>query len=63
MPSNVTQTLISSRLKSGSMIPGNEIALHIDQVLLQDVLGGVVMLELSNKVLRSENQGGVATIG
>jgi aconitate hydratase len=46
MPSNVTQTLIRSRLESGCMIPGDEIALHIDQVLLQDVLGGLVMLEL-----------------
>ena len=46
MPSNVTQTLIRSRLESGCMIPGDEIALHIDQVLLQDVLGGLVMLGL-----------------
>jgi aconitate hydratase len=28
------------------MKPGNEIAIHIDQVLLQDVLGTLVMLEL-----------------
>jgi hypothetical protein len=45
-PLNVTQTLIQSRLESGSMIPGHEIALRIDQVLLQDVLGALVMLEL-----------------
>jgi aconitate hydratase len=45
-PLNVTQTLIRSRLESGSIVPGNEIAVRIDQVLLQDVLGALVMLEL-----------------
>jgi aconitate hydratase len=46
MPLNVTQTLIRSRLIAGHMTPGEEIALRIDQVLLQDVLGTLVMLEL-----------------
>ena len=46
MPSNVTQTLIRSRLLAGRMTAGEEIALRIDQVLLQDVLGTLVMLEL-----------------
>jgi aconitate hydratase len=46
MPLNVTRMLIRSRLDSGSMVPGDEIALRIDQVLLQDVLGALVMLEL-----------------
>jgi len=46
MPLNVTQTLIRSRLKAGNMTPGEEIALRIDQALLQDVLGTLVMLEL-----------------
>jgi aconitate hydratase len=46
MPLNVTQTLIRSRLRAGNMTPGHEIALRIDQALLQDVLGTLVMLEL-----------------
>jgi len=43
---NVSQKLISSHLISGKMDPGNEIALKIDQVLLQDATGTLVMLEL-----------------
>jgi aconitate hydratase len=46
MALNLTQTLIDSHLVSGNMKPGNEIALRIDQALLQDVLGTLVMLEL-----------------
>ena len=46
MSLNSTQKLIGSRLMSGRMTPGEEIALRIDQVLLQDVLGAHVMLEL-----------------
>jgi aconitate hydratase len=43
---NVSQKLISSHLISGEMIPGTEIGLQIDQVLLQDATGTLVMLEL-----------------
>src|ERR1700761_8211269 len=39
MAFNLTQTLINSHLVSGNMKPGNEIALRIDQALLQDVRG------------------------
>lgn len=46
MPLNVAQKLIQSHLLSGEMTPGAEIALRIDQALLQDVLGVLVMLEL-----------------
>jgi aconitate hydratase len=46
MAFNLTQTLINSHLVSGNTKPGNEIALRIDQALLQDVLGLLVMLEL-----------------
>lgn len=46
MPLNVTQALIRSRLESGTMHPGQEIALRIDEVLLQDVLGVLVIQEL-----------------
>ena len=42
---NVTQKLIASHLAWGEMRPGAEIALKVDQVLLQDVLGVLVMLE------------------
>ena len=43
---NVSQKLISSHLVSGEMKPGTEIGLKIDQVLLQDATGTLVMLEL-----------------
>jgi aconitate hydratase len=43
---NVSQKLISSHLISGEMNPGSEIGLKIDQVLLQDATGTLVMLEL-----------------
>lgn len=43
---NVSQKLISSHLISGEMNPGTEIGLKIDQVLLQDATGTLVMLEL-----------------
>jgi len=43
---NVSQKLIGSHLISGTMKPGSEIGLKIDQVLLQDATGTLVMLEL-----------------
>ena len=43
---NVSQKLISSHLISGEMTPGSEIGLKIDQVLLQDATGTLIMLEL-----------------
>ena len=43
---NVSHKLISSHLISGEMNPGTEIGLKIDQVLLQDATGTLVMLEL-----------------
>jgi aconitate hydratase len=43
---NVAQKLIESHLVSGKMIPGEEIALKIDQTLMQDATGTLVMLEL-----------------
>jgi aconitate hydratase len=46
MPLNVTQKLIQSHLVSGTMKPGAEIALRIDQSLTQDATGTMVMLEL-----------------
>ena len=46
MPFNLTQLLISRHLADGAMLAGEEIGLIADQVLLQDVLGALVMLEL-----------------
>ncbi len=46
MALNLTQKLVQSHLIEGDLTPGGEIALRIDQALLQDVLGGLVMLEL-----------------
>jgi aconitate hydratase len=43
---NVSQKLINAHLVSGEMTPGTEIGLKIDQVLLQDATGTLVMLEL-----------------
>jgi aconitate hydratase len=46
MAMNVAHKLISSHLVGGEMIPGEEIAVHIDQTLTQDATGTLVMLEL-----------------
>ncbi|MHB1948065.1 MAG: aconitate hydratase [Gammaproteobacteria bacterium] len=46
MPENIAQKLIRSHLIEGSMTPGKEIALKIDQTLCQDATGTLVMLEL-----------------
>lgn len=45
-PQTLTRKLIAAHLVSGDMAPGTEIALRMDQALLQDVLGTLVMLEL-----------------
>jgi homoaconitase/3-isopropylmalate dehydratase large subunit len=46
MSHNLTQTLIHSHLAEGKLSVGEEMAIRIDQALLQDVLGTLVMLEL-----------------
>lgn len=46
MSHNLTQTLIHSHLADGILAVDEEIAVRIDQVLLQHVLGTLVMLEL-----------------
>lgn len=46
MAQNVTQKLIRSHLLSGEMVPGEQIALGIDQTLTQDATGTLVMQEL-----------------
>ncbi|WP_193078371.1 aconitate hydratase [Brevibacterium aurantiacum] len=46
MAENVAQKLIGSHLESGTMTPGNEIGVRIDQTLTQDATGTLVALEL-----------------
>jgi aconitate hydratase len=46
MPDSLSHKLIAAHLVSGKMTSGSEIALKMDQSLLQDVLGTLVMLEL-----------------
>ncbi|MEX0729314.1 MAG: aconitate hydratase [Aquisalimonadaceae bacterium] len=46
MAENLARQLIAAKLVEGRMDTGTEIGLQIDQALLQDVLGTLVMLEL-----------------
>jgi len=46
MAYNVTQKLVESHLEDGTLDPGADIALRIDQTLTQDATGTTVMLEL-----------------
>ena len=46
MSDNLSTKLVSRHLSVGELEPGSEIALHMDQALLQDVLGSLVMLQL-----------------
>lgn len=46
MPRTVAQKLIADHLVDGSMEPGSEIGLTVDQTLTQDATGTMVMLEL-----------------
>ena len=46
MPRNVAQKLIADHLVQGSLEPGAEIGLRVDQTLTQDATGTMVMLEL-----------------
>ncbi|TDR54395.1 aconitase [Halomonas ventosae] len=46
MADTLSHKLIRDHLVGGEMVPGREIALRMDQALLQDILGTLVMLEL-----------------
>ena len=46
MSRNVAQKLIAEHLVEGSLEPGSEIGLRVDQTLTQDATGTMVMLEL-----------------
>jgi len=45
MRQNLTQKLLSAHLVEGDLTPGTEIAIRIDQTLLQDATGTLAMLE------------------
>ena len=45
MGKNVAERIIEKHLLSGSMLPGNEIGLRIDQTLTQDATGTMAYLE------------------
>lgn len=45
MSENLTRKLIAGHLVSGQMVPGEEIALRIDQTLLQDATGTLAWLQ------------------
>ena len=46
MPRNVAQKLLADHLVEGTLDPGSEIGLRVDQTLTQDATGSMVMLEL-----------------
>ncbi len=45
MPKNLTHKILESHLVIGKLVAGEEIAIRIDQVLLQDATGTMAMLE------------------
>ena len=45
MPKNLTQKILEAHLIEGKLIPGEEIGIKIDQILLQDATGTMAMLE------------------
>lgn len=49
---NVSQKLIASHLLQGTLHPGEELALKVDQTLTQDATGTMVMLELDAMGIR-----------
>ena len=45
MPKNLTRKILERHLVDGRLVPGEEIGIRIDQILLQDATGTVAMLE------------------
>ncbi|MET0386710.1 MAG: aconitate hydratase, partial [Polyangiales bacterium] len=45
MPNNVAQQIFQSHIASGDLAPGRELALHVDQALLQDATGTMACLQ------------------
>jgi len=48
LPRNLTHKLIEAHLEAGRLVPGREIAIRIDQTLLQDSTGTMAMLEFES---------------
>ena len=48
MPKNLTQKILEDHLVDGRLVPGEEIAIQIDQTLLQDATGTMAMLEFES---------------
>jgi aconitate hydratase len=48
MKKNLTQKILEAHLVEGELVPGREIAIRIDQTLLQDATGTVAMLEFES---------------
>jgi aconitate hydratase len=45
MAQNLTQKILAAHLAAGELVPGTEIAIRVDQTLLQDATGTLAMLE------------------
>lgn len=45
MRKNLTYKILEAHLVEGRLVPGEDIAIHIDHVLLQDATGTMAMLE------------------
>src|SRR5208282_3098147 len=48
MKKNLTHKILEAHLVEGKLIPGSEIAVHIDHTLLQDATGTLAMLEFES---------------
>jgi aconitate hydratase len=44
-PRNLTQKLLSAHLREGDLVPGEEIDLTVDQILIEDALGSMTALQ------------------
>ena len=53
MSKNLTHKILEAHLVEGNLVPGEEIAVRIDQVLLQDATGTMAMLEFEALGLES----------
>ena len=42
---NLTQKLLSAHLREGDLVPGEEIDLTVDQILIEDALGSMTALQ------------------
>ena len=45
MGKNVSQKILQAHLVEGELVPGSDIAIRVDQTLLQDATGTMAMLE------------------